>query len=544
VGQTRPELTGSVLIVGGGGDTGEWADPMWTWFVQAADSGKIINIDTGDASPSYPADFIRFGADSASHEMSIPSTDANSQVVYDELKTATGVFLEGGDQWDYVRSWNGTLVEQALMEILEAGGVLGGTSAGLAVLGEVDFDASNGTVYSDEALTDPYVDYVSLSDDFLPALPGTLCDSHFQARGRLGRLIAFLARERVENPDRSLLGIGVDESSALAVGPDGFGDIFGSTVTMVYYDEDSQSTAERGEQVHVRDFYLDVLLEGTVYDLYEREVITPGTYLLAADPDTLNDLPWWDVSLDGSNQDLSSRGEVQVLGLHDNPDNWWRGNLEVVVGDSIVPRSVVIPNLFGRIDGSRDYWANRIVGAELALARFPGFNALLIDDGATMDVDDEGILSATGLTMVFRGAEMKLAGRTRDDVPGFTGVRLDIPAPEDRIDLKAPASEDPPPQGPGETFMLLSLYPNPVFGQQGTTAVQVEYSLPTSGEIQMRLFNGLGQRVWQTSMTESAAEVVARRLVLPLEAAGVYFLRIDGPDGEIHGKIVVQGREK
>jgi hypothetical protein len=60
----------------------------------------------------------------------------------------------------------------------------------------------------------------------------------------------------------------------------------------------------------------------------------------------------------------------------------------------------------------------------------------------------------------------------------------------------------------------------------------------------MRLFNGLGQRVWQTNMTESAAEVVDRRLVLPLEAAGVYFLRIDGPEGEIHGKIVVQGRKK
>ncbi len=59
------------------------------------------------------------------------------------------------------------------------GGVIGGTSAGLHILSEVLFTAQNGTVYPEEALEDPFNQYMTLEDDFLNLMPGLIFDSHF-----------------------------------------------------------------------------------------------------------------------------------------------------------------------------------------------------------------------------------------------------------------------------------------------------------------------------------------------------------------------------
>ena len=95
---------------------------------------------------------------------------------------------------------------------------MGGTSAGLAILGDYDFAALNGSITSSEALADPYDKRITLDGGFvnerdyrattssqarnpcpsspLALLNDTITDSHFQRRDRMGRLITFLARLR------------------------------------------------------------------------------------------------------------------------------------------------------------------------------------------------------------------------------------------------------------------------------------------------------------------------------------------------------------
>ncbi len=155
---TRLSAQGSVMLVGGNAESyGGWSDDPYGWFVQQADSGKIVNIDVSEASDWYPAYFINLGADSSSHELQIPNIfSANSQNVYHDLVTANGIFIEGGDQWDYVQTWKGTLVDSAIHVVFNNGGVIGGTSAGLAILGEIVFDAENGSLTSDQAIANPY----------------------------------------------------------------------------------------------------------------------------------------------------------------------------------------------------------------------------------------------------------------------------------------------------------------------------------------------------------------------------------------------------
>src|SRR5207244_2997527 len=129
------------------------------------------------------------------------------------------IFLAGGDQWTYVENWKGTPLAAAIQTAVARGAILGGTSAGLAVLGEGVFTAENGSVTSAEALADPYDPLVTLDGAFvaLPALANVVTDTHFVVRDRLGRLIAFVARAAQDGLLASPIGIGVDEETALVI---------------------------------------------------------------------------------------------------------------------------------------------------------------------------------------------------------------------------------------------------------------------------------------------------------------------------------------
>ncbi|MEO8374832.1 MAG: isoaspartyl peptidase/L-asparaginase, partial [Sphingomonas bacterium] len=136
---------------------------------------------------------------------------------------ADGIFLSGGDQSNYVRYWKGTPVAKALDAHAASGRPIGGTSAGLAILGGAGYGAMDGgSVDSMTALADPLGPAVTMVSDFLhmPYLAHIVTDTHFTARDRLGRLIAFVAQVRATG-DAKAIGIGVDETSALCVEGDG-----------------------------------------------------------------------------------------------------------------------------------------------------------------------------------------------------------------------------------------------------------------------------------------------------------------------------------
>lgn len=143
------------------------------------------------------------------------------------------LFIAGGDQWDYIRLWKGSQLDSTLRGLLARKVPFGGTSAGLAVLGDVDFSAENGTVTSDQALSNPYDRRVTLDRGFLTGLRGllnTIADSHLVTRDRMGRLITFLAR-MVQDGAGALVptqarGIGLDENTALVV-DDGLARVMG-----------------------------------------------------------------------------------------------------------------------------------------------------------------------------------------------------------------------------------------------------------------------------------------------------------------------------
>lgn len=291
---------GSLLLVGGGSeDYNDWSDVPYRWLVTHAPNRKILVVHYADTSSFFSAYFPWLSPCTVANRAITSRAAANDSSLYQYMLGFDGIFLRGGDQWQYVDLWRGTLAAQAIREVYARGGVIGGTSAGEAVLSEIVFDARKSSVAPRTALRDPYVAGITLTDDFLGLGTGIIADSHFFERGRLGRLPAFLAFYR-QSSGREITGIGVEYGTAFAIGPDGMGEAMGSgTVSILRYTPDTQTQLASGSPLSMRGLRLDQLTAGGRYSLMDGTV-TPPPDATPYDPVPCPDPPG-PVILDGGN---------------------------------------------------------------------------------------------------------------------------------------------------------------------------------------------------------------------------------------------------
>jgi cyanophycinase len=214
------------LLAGGGTDQ----DDAMRWLIQQSGGGDFVVIRASGTDAYNPYLYNDLGGiDSAETLIITQSRGAFDPFVFDKILSAEALFLAGGNQWDYVRYWKNTPIEDAIHTLVARGTPIGGTSAGLAVLGEFAFSAEKGTILSNEALKNPYHPRLTLSRDFLhlPNLETTITDSHFVTRERMGRLVTFLARILADGWADTARGIAVNERTALAVDANGWAQVFG-----------------------------------------------------------------------------------------------------------------------------------------------------------------------------------------------------------------------------------------------------------------------------------------------------------------------------
>lgn len=263
---------GYVCAVGGGSENyNDWSNEPYGWIVQKADSGKIIIIDVADATAWLPNYFMSLGADTAYNKTISSISIANHQSTYDELIAAKAIFIRGGDQWDYIRLWKGTKTDSAINYVFQNGGVIAGTSAGAAVLGDVDFSAKNGSAYPDDALLNPFYNRMQFEDNFLKLIPNVLFDTHFIERGRHGRLIAMLYNQHF-NTGRNLIGVGIDDRTAICISSGGIGEVMGSgAVTIFYKDDLTKYSVVTSGKYTIENLKSEILTKGWKYDFVNNE---------------------------------------------------------------------------------------------------------------------------------------------------------------------------------------------------------------------------------------------------------------------------------
>ena len=432
---------GSVMLVGGGGENyGSWSDGPYSWFVEKAGNGKIINIDVDEASEWYPDYFISLGANSTSHNLQIATVQsANNPFIYQELLSADGIFIEGGDQWDYISTWKNTLVQTAIENVYNNGGVIGGTSAGLAILGEVVFDAQYGSLTSDQAAYNPYHYRVSITDDFLNILPGVFTDSHFNDRGRLGRLAVMLAR-RSQDFNENLLGIGVEYKTAFCIDENMIGTVHGKMVTVIHQTDSSEIECITNEPPRFTNISFNQLLDGVQYNLETRDVLDYGNWIEPFEPGVITAPVFTQLTLNGSESSTANFGQYVITGLTGDVNNWWYGDLEIEDGNGLVPHSVIIPKIWS----DYDYFPNRIIGGEygivtdeVVLSQYQDkpFITIFIDDNSLPSISTEGIITVDNLTYVLDIFDATHIGTNVDNMPGIINARFHLLAQDDQYDL-------------------------------------------------------------------------------------------------------------
>ncbi len=457
---------GSLLLVGGGSENyNKWSDQPYGWFVRQADSGIIINIDVSEASDWYPAYFKWLGADSNSHELQISArSQANDSAVYQELLTANGIFIEGGDQYVYFTNWQGTLVEQAIMEIFARGGAIGGTSAGLAVLGSVDFDARSGSLGPKDAAWNPYHYRLTFNDTFLPLLTNVITDSHFQERGRLGRLVPMLARRIVDFNEDNIMGIGVDAYTAFCVDSNLIGTVYGNTtVTILYPTAASLIECQANQPLTFTDIHFTQMIAGCVYDLANRTLLQKPAYVNEPGP-VPEPVSYQSVTLNGNDENTATAGTITIPNLTANKLDWYYGRLTQADGSGQIPRAIIIPKLFNH----SDYIANRIMGGQYGLATHSWFSTIYLDDNSSITVNEEGILTAGGLVWILENNSARYLGIDAKKQPAIIDGMLHWLGHGESYDLKNhqfPTSTETDEQPRGtldEPMPHFEVWPNPI----------------------------------------------------------------------------------
>ena len=224
-----PQTTGGLQLEGGGTDIPE----AFTWLINHAGGGDIVVLRASGAD-GYNPFIMKLGTVDSVESIVFKSREASSDTdVLNAIAHADGVFLAGGDQSKYVTYWKGTPVQAALEAAATRGVPIGGTSAGLAVLGQWGYSGMNASVTSKTALADPYSPDVTIERAFLtlPNMAGIITDSHVGPRDRLGRTLAFLARITTDGWAPTARGIAVDQESAVLVEMDGSARVVGKAPT-------------------------------------------------------------------------------------------------------------------------------------------------------------------------------------------------------------------------------------------------------------------------------------------------------------------------
>jgi beta-aspartyl-peptidase (threonine type) len=229
IGDPAAPRTGKVepglMLVGGG----EWPHDAFRWMAGRAGHGHIVVLRASGTTEAQDEFYNDVGGIASAQTFVFSDRRAASNPkVLAAIEAADGIFIAGGDQSNYVRYWKGTPLNEALDRHVRAGKPLGGTSAGLAILGAWVYGAMDGgSMTSDVALRDPLGPGMTLVGDFLhlPYLERVITDSHFSKRDRLGRLVAFVAKLRVGGAG-DVVGLGIDEGAALCIDGDGVGRLY------------------------------------------------------------------------------------------------------------------------------------------------------------------------------------------------------------------------------------------------------------------------------------------------------------------------------
>ena len=232
------------------------------------------------------------GVDSVETLVITRAKDSNTAAVEETVRKAEVVFFAGGDQCDYVKYFKGTKVETAVESVYSRGGGVGGTSAGTAILGQFVYNGCSGSAVSADALANPYHRTITFTYDFFDwaNMQGTLTDSHFVPRDRMGRTMAFVARQIKDGRASSVLGVAVNEVTSVVVDRNGLATVMGDGPAYFVLGDHMPEVCQAGTPLTFSNFKIWNVPSGGTFDLRSRP--TSGYYLRSVSNGVISSNPY------------------------------------------------------------------------------------------------------------------------------------------------------------------------------------------------------------------------------------------------------------
>lgn len=262
-----PSAGGTLLIVGGGAQPPE----LVRRFVELAGGPgaariAVVPMASAEAATGGPekAEQLReLGADA--FVVNVTREEAETDSVARLFDGVTGVWFNGGDQARLTAALQDTRALAAIRARYDAGAVLAGTSAGAAIM-------SDSMITGDQLR--PGEDTVGYYGDDYPRiarrsivvarglgfLHDAIVDQHFLKRERHNRLISAV----LERP--SLIGVGIDEGTALRVDPDGGWGVEGASAVIIYDARDAAITPSTAPVLGATGIRVQLLPAGSGFD--------------------------------------------------------------------------------------------------------------------------------------------------------------------------------------------------------------------------------------------------------------------------------------
>ncbi len=260
------ETQGQLVIIGGAEDR-EGDCTILREFVRRAGGTQariaVMTVATGlpeEVGRTYTQVFERLGVEDVRIVDTAHPEDASDPRALEAIEKATGVFFTGGDQARITSLLKDTELDAAIHRRYAEGIVVGGTSAGAAMMPDV-------MIIEGDSETNPRMEIVEMGPG-MGFLPGVVIDQHFLQRGRLGRLLSAVTQQPV------VLGFGIDENTAVVVNNNQFEVVGEGAVTVVDVAEITHTNLGqilKDEDLAICGAKLHILPHGYKFDLKTRK---------------------------------------------------------------------------------------------------------------------------------------------------------------------------------------------------------------------------------------------------------------------------------
>jgi len=254
---THGPENGSLVIVGGAMQDTNIVDH----FIELAGGpdAPIVVIPTASGSREISNERVtRFLTERGATDVTVVHTydslQSDNPEFTEPIKKASGLWFSGGRQWRIVDAYGGTVTENEIRKVLDRGGVIGGSSAGATIQGSylVRGDTKTNTIMMGD------------HERGFNYLTAAAIDQHLLVRNRQHDLVEVIKAHP------HLLGIGLDENTAIIVRGDEF-EVIGKSFVAIY-DYELWGKGENGESSLANEGRFFLLREGDRYNVHERKV--------------------------------------------------------------------------------------------------------------------------------------------------------------------------------------------------------------------------------------------------------------------------------